>query len=246
MGASRPEHIRLDRGGDQVALPFQDGRDDQPVGLERPWWAEGQHGVALLDGQIQPAEQPVADAVAAAEDDPPPPRPQHEQPAQLPPAGPLGAALLPLATGPRRHQPHQQPVGEGGQPEGEHRGGVHADRAGQQRLGGGWPGARWVVPGAGEAEEDPEHVDQPDRQVLMRAEEDGGDLADQPHQSAGGEQQGRRHQPEGVGDDVVLGIAVAVTPHPSHLLSRLGWAGLPAGRFGSGAGRRGCSRCWRR
>jgi hypothetical protein len=43
----------------------------------------------------------------------------------------------------------------------------------------------------------------------------------------------------------VLGIAVAVTPHPSHLLSRLGRAGPAAGRFGSGAGRRGCSRCSR-
>src|SRR5215207_278793 len=73
----------------------------------------------------------------------------------------------------------------------------------------------------------------------MLAEEDGGDLADEPHQPAGGEQQRRRQQPEGVGDVVVLGVAVAVTPHPSHLLPRLGWIALPAGRFGSGAGHRG-------
>src|SRR5215217_1811149 len=53
VGAGGPQHIRLDGGGDQVALPLQDGWDDQPVGLERPWWAEGQDRVALLDGQIQ-------------------------------------------------------------------------------------------------------------------------------------------------------------------------------------------------
>jgi hypothetical protein len=106
---------------------------------------------------------------------------------------------------------------------------------------------RWVVPGAREAQEDAEHVDQADGEVLVvGAEEDGGDLADQPHHAAGGEQQRGHDQPEGVGDDVVLGIAVAVTPHPSHLLSRLGWAVPPASRCGNGAGHRGCSRCWRR
>jgi hypothetical protein len=48
-----------------------------------------------------------------------------------------------------------------------------------------------VVPGAGEAEEDPEHVDQPDGQMLVvGAEADGGDLADEPDQPTGGEQQG--------------------------------------------------------
>jgi Amidase len=54
------------------------------------------------------------------------------------------------------------------------------------------------------------------------AEEDGGDLADQPNESAGGEQQHRDHKPEGVGDVVVLGIAVTVTPHPGHLLAVAG------------------------
>jgi hypothetical protein len=50
-----------------------------------------------------------------------------------------------------------------------------------------------VVPGAWELEEDAEHVDQPHRQVLVeRAEDDGRDLADQPHQPTGGKQQGRR------------------------------------------------------
>ena len=122
-------------------------------------------------------------------------------------------------------QPHQQPVQQGWEPEGEDGGGVHADRAGQQRLGGGWPGLGGVVPGAGQAQQDPEHVDQPHRQVLVGAEEDGGDLADQPDQPAGGEQQRRHHQPEGVGDVVVLAVGVAVTPHPSHLLpGRAGWA----------------------
>jgi hypothetical protein len=75
-----------------------------------------------------------------------------------------------------------------------------------------------VVPGAGQAKEDEEHVDQPDRQMLMRTEEDGGDLPDEPNESAGGEQQHRDHKPEGVRDPVVLGIVVAVTPHPGHLL----------------------------
>jgi hypothetical protein len=45
-----------------------------------------------------------------------------------------------------------------------------------------------VVPGAGEAEEDAEHVDQAHRQVLVvGAEEDGSYLADQPDQPTGGE-----------------------------------------------------------
>ena len=246
MGAGGPQHVGFDGGGDQVALPLQDGRDDQAVGLERPRWAEGQHRVALLHGQVQAAEEPVADAVAAAQDDPPPPRSQHQEPAQLPPARPPGAPLPPAAAGPGGDQPDQQPIGQGGDPEGEDGGGVHADRAGQQRLGGGWPGLGGVVPGAGQAQQDAEHVDQPDGQVLVGAEEDGGDLADQPDQPAGGEQQRRHQQPEGVGDVVVLGIAVAVTPHPSHLLPRLGRVGPPAGRCGSGDGRRGCSRCCRR
>ena len=246
VGAGGPQDVGFDGGGDQVALPLQDGRDDQPVGLERSGWAEGEDRVALLDGQVQPAEEAVADAVAAAQDDPPPPRPQHQQPAQLPPARPPGAPLASAAAGPGRQQPDQQPVEEGGEPEGEDGGGVHADRAGQQRLGGGWPGLGRVVPGAGQAQQDAEHVDQPDGQVLVvGAEEDGGDLADQPDQPAGGEQQRRHHQPEGVGDVVVLGIAVAVTPHPSHLLPRLGRVGPPAGRSGSGDDRPGCSRCSR-
>jgi hypothetical protein len=79
-----------------------------------------------------------------------------------------------------------------------------------------------VVPGARQAQEDPEHVDQPDRQVLVGAEDDGGDLADEPHQPGSGEQQHRDHKPEGVRDVVVLGIAVAVTPHPGHLLAVAG------------------------
>jgi hypothetical protein len=58
--------------------------------------------------------------------------------------------------------------------------------------------------------------------MLMGAEDDGGDLADQPHQPACGEQQYRNHKPEGVGDQVVLGIALAVTPHPGHLLAVAG------------------------
>jgi hypothetical protein len=49
------------------------------------------------------------------------------------------------------------------------------------RLGRGRPRSRAT-------EEDTEHVDQPHRQVLMLAEEDGGDLTDQPDQAAGGEQ----------------------------------------------------------
>jgi len=86
----------------------------------------------------------------------------------------------------------------------------------------GWEEGGRVVPGARQAQQDAEHIDQPDRQVLVVAEEDGGDLADEPHQSTGGEQQHRDHKPEGVRDVVVLGIAVAVTPHPGHLLAVAG------------------------
>jgi len=50
VGAGGPEDVGFDGGGDQVALPFQDGRDDQPVGLEGAWWAEGEDRVALFDG----------------------------------------------------------------------------------------------------------------------------------------------------------------------------------------------------
>jgi hypothetical protein len=42
------------------------------------------------------------------------------------------------------------------------------------------------------------------------AEEDGGDLADQPHQPTGGEQQHRRHQPERIRDVLLLAVGVAV------------------------------------
>jgi hypothetical protein len=49
-------------------------------------------------------------------------------------------------------------------------------------------------------QQDAEHVDQPDRQVLVvGAEDDSGDLADQPDQPAGREQQRRHGEPEGVG-----------------------------------------------
>jgi hypothetical protein len=75
MRAGGPQDIGLDRGRDQIPLPFQDGRDDQPVGLEGAWRPEGRHRVALLDGQVQAAEE----AVAAAQDDPPAPRPHHQQ-----------------------------------------------------------------------------------------------------------------------------------------------------------------------
>ena len=116
-------------------------------------------------------------------DDPAPPRPQHNKVAELPQACPAGPALLALAAGPWRDQPGQQPVGQGGEPEGEDRSGVHAHRARQQRLNVRWPGAGWVAPGAREARENAEHVDQADRHVLVvGAEDDGGDLADQPHQ----------------------------------------------------------------
>jgi hypothetical protein len=185
--------------------------------------------MALFDGQVEAAEEAVSEAVAAAQDDPAPPRTQDQQPPELPEAGPPGAALLAAAAGPRGDQPNQQPVEEGGEPEGEDGGGVHAHRPRQQRLGGRWPGSGGVVPSAGEAEEDAEHVDQPDRQVLVvGAEDDGGDLADQPCQPAGGEQQRRHYQPEGVGNQAMVGIAVAVMPH---------WRHLQAVRAPGGAGR---------
>jgi hypothetical protein len=227
VGAGGPEHVGFDGGGDQIPLPLQDGRDDQPVGLERPGRPEGQDRVALLDGQVQPAEEAVADSVAAAKDDPSPPRTQDQEAAKLPPARPPGAPLPPAA-GPGGDQPDQQPVEEGGEPEGKDGGGVHADRAGQQGLAGGWPGPGGVIPGAGEAKQDAEHVDQPDWEVLVvGAEDDGGDLADQPDQPAGGEQQRRHDQPEGVGEILVVAVAVTVMPHWRHLL---------AGRAPRGAG----------
>ena len=70
------------------------------MGLEGAGWSERQDRVALLDGQVEAAEEAVSEAVAAAQDDPPPPGPEHEEAAQLPPAGPLGAPLLALAAGP--------------------------------------------------------------------------------------------------------------------------------------------------
>jgi hypothetical protein len=45
--------------------------------MTRPWvlkdsgGPEGQHRVASLDGEVEPAEEAVSDAVAAAQDDPP-------------------------------------------------------------------------------------------------------------------------------------------------------------------------------
>jgi len=44
----------------------------------------------------------------------------------------------------------------------------------------------------------------------MCAEENGGDLANQPHQPAGGEQQRRHYQPEGVGDVLVVALSLPV------------------------------------
>ena len=52
VGAGGPQDIRLDGGRDQVALPLQDRRDDEAVGLEGSRWPEGQDRVALLDGQV--------------------------------------------------------------------------------------------------------------------------------------------------------------------------------------------------
>jgi hypothetical protein len=106
VGAGGPQHIRFDGGGDEVALPFQDGRDDQPVGLEGAGWAEGEDRVALLHGQIEAAQEAVSDAVAAAQDDPAPPGSQDQQAAQLPQAGPSSPALLALAAGARGDQSH--------------------------------------------------------------------------------------------------------------------------------------------
>jgi hypothetical protein len=161
VGAGGSEDVGFDGGGDQVALPLQDGRDDQPVGLERPGWPKGQDRVALLHGQVEAAEESILDSVAAAQDDSAPPRPQHYKVAELPEAGPLGAALLALAAGPWRQQPHQQPVGQSWDPEGEDGGGVHAHRPWQQRPGVRWPGSGRVIPSAGQPQQDAEHVDQP-------------------------------------------------------------------------------------
>jgi hypothetical protein len=83
MRAGGAEDVGFDGGGDQVAVPLQDGWDDRPVGLEGSRWAEGQDRVALLDGQVEVAQEAVADAVAAAQDDPPPPQPQDKEAAQL-------------------------------------------------------------------------------------------------------------------------------------------------------------------
>jgi hypothetical protein len=249
VGAGGAEDVGFDGGRDQVALPLQDGRDDQPVGLEGAGWAEGQDRVALLHGQVQATQEAVAKAVAAPEDDPAPPGPQDKESPELPPARPLRAALVASAARPGRHQPDQEPVAEGWQPEGEHRGGVHADRPGQQGLRGRWPGLGWVIPGAGQLEEDAEHVHQPHREVLVvGAEEDGGDLADQPHQPASGEQQGRHRQPEGVRHVLVVAVGIAVTPHLRRLLAGVGGhgsVGPRAGTGGNGAGHRGRSRCFR-
>jgi hypothetical protein len=228
VGAGGPQDVRLNEGGDKVALPFQDGRDDQPVGLERPRRPKGEHRVALLHGQVQPTQKAVPDAVAAAQDDPTPTGSEHQESEQLPKAGPLGATLAVSAAGPRRQQSDQQPIEKGWNPEGEDSGGGHTYRARQQRLRRGGPGLGGVIPGAGELEEDAEHVDQPNRQMLVvGAEEDGGDLADEPHQAAGGEQQRRDHQPEGVGDVLVVAVGVAVMPH---------WRHLPAAPAPRGAG----------
>jgi len=46
----------------------------------------------------------------------------------------------------------------------------------------------------------------------MLTEEDGGDLADQPHQPGGGEQQRRHNKPEGVRDVVVVTVEITVMP----------------------------------
>jgi hypothetical protein len=147
VGAGGAEDVGFDGGGDQIPLPLQDGRDDQPVGLEGAGWAEGQHRVALFDGQVEAAEKAVADAVAAAQDDPPSPGPEDQEPAQLPPAGPPRATLSAPSARAGGQQPDQQAIQQRWNPEGEHRGGVHADRTGQQRLGGRRPGLGRVIPG---------------------------------------------------------------------------------------------------
>ncbi|HEV8651595.1 MAG TPA: hypothetical protein VG276_19925, partial [Actinomycetes bacterium] len=69
---------------------------------------------------------------------------------------------------------------------------------------------------AGQVQQHPEHVVQAQLKVLMRTEQDGGDLADQPQQSAPGQQQRADQQEERV--DGVLVLGVALMPHPSHLL----------------------------
>jgi hypothetical protein len=82
--------------------------------------------------------------------------------------------------------------------------------------------------------------------MLVGAEEDGGQLADQPDQPAGGEQQGGHREPEGVRDGLVVTVGVAVTPHRRRLLAGVGGHGLVGPRAdtgGSGAGHRGRSRC---
>jgi hypothetical protein len=219
------------------------------VGLERPGWSEGQDRVALLDREVQPAQEAVSDAVAAAQDDPPPPRPKHEEAPQLPEAGPPSPPFLAATAGPGGQQADQQAIDKGWNPEGENRGGVHAHRAGQQRPAVPWPGLGGVLPGAGQAQQHPEHVHQPDRQVLVGAEEDGGYLTDQPDQATGGEQKRRYQQPEGVGDVLVVAVGVAVMPHWRHLPAagalRGAGRGTRSGRWRSGAGRRrcGCGRC---
>ena len=112
MGAGGSQDVGLDGGGDQVALPLENRGDHEAVGLERPWRAEGQHRVALFDGQVEAAQQAVFDAVAAAEDDPSPPGPKHEEPAQLPEL----AHLAPRCLRRRRalgKQSQEQPVEEG-------------------------------------------------------------------------------------------------------------------------------------
>jgi hypothetical protein len=83
----------------------------------------------------------------------------------------------------------------------------------------------------------------------VSAEEDGGDLADQPHQPAGGEQQHRHHQPEGVRDQAVVVIAVAVMPHRSRPLPDVyecGSIGRRAGKRGNGGAHERQRRCWPR
>jgi hypothetical protein len=99
--------------------------------------------------------------------------------AQLPEGGPPGALLgFALAAGARVQQPHREADQPHRQPHRQHRGGVHADRAGQQPPRLTWPGQLGVVQVVRQLGQDRKHVDQPDRQVLVGAEADGGDLAD--------------------------------------------------------------------
>src|SRR4029453_2739928 len=88
VGAGGPQDVGFDGGRDQVALPLQDRGNYESVGLEGPRWAEGEHRVALLHGQVQPAEKTIPNSVAPAQDDAPPPGPQDQHPPQLPPARP--------------------------------------------------------------------------------------------------------------------------------------------------------------